>query len=55
LTFKAVSKLADAFSESITATAIRLVEADLFPTLAYEHLREIAGPIRHAQPRQVDQ
>jgi hypothetical protein len=37
LTFKAVNELADAFSASITATAIRLVEADMFPTLVVCH------------------
>ncbi len=37
LTFKAVIELADAFSSSITATAIRLVEADVFPSLVVGH------------------
>ncbi len=37
LTFKAVGELADAFSASITATSIRLVEADLFPALVVCH------------------
>lgn len=37
LTFKSIGELADAFSASVTATAIRLVEADLFPALVVCH------------------
>lgn len=37
ITFKTVGELADAFSTSLTATAIRLVEADLFPALVVCH------------------
>ena len=37
LTFKAVAALADAFTASQTATAIRLIEADLFPGFVICH------------------
>jgi Zn-dependent peptidase ImmA (M78 family) len=37
LTFKTVGELADTFSASITATAIRLIEADIFPALVVCH------------------
>ncbi len=37
LTFKIVAELAATFSASITATAIRLVEADIFPALVICH------------------
>ena len=37
LTFNAVIELADMFSASISATAIRLIEADIFPALAICH------------------
>ncbi|MGE0700943.1 MAG: ImmA/IrrE family metallo-endopeptidase [Hyphomicrobiaceae bacterium] len=37
LTFKAIGELADVFAASITATAIRLVEADLYPALVVCH------------------
>lgn len=37
LTFKTVAELAETFSASITATAIRLVEADIFPALVVCH------------------
>ena len=37
LTFKAVAALADAFTASQTATAIRLIEADLFPGFVVCH------------------
>lgn len=37
LTFKIVGELADTFSVSLTATAIRLIEADMFPALVICH------------------